>query len=83
MDNIPSKSPRSLLERAQQLVATQPYFRGASYPITFQTFENVLVVSGRVPSFYLKQILQRELAQLDGVKRLENHVEVDYQRFGS
>jgi hypothetical protein len=78
-----NKSPKSLAEKAQALVAAQPYFRGASYPIRIQTFEKVLVISGRVPSFYLKQVLQSELARLDGVERLVNRIEVDYAQLGS
>jgi hypothetical protein len=40
----------SITTRAQELVATQPYFRGTSYPISFESFEDVLVINGRVPS---------------------------------
>jgi osmotically-inducible protein OsmY len=82
MRDLNSKS-RGIAERAQALVAAHPYFRGTSYPISFQSFEKVLVVTGRVPSFYLKQILQSEVAHLEGVDRVENQVEVNYERFGS
>jgi hypothetical protein len=77
------KSQTSLSARARTLLATQPYFRGTSYPINVQSFDNVLVVTGRVPSFYLKQVLHTELAGIDGVQRVENQVEVDYGSLGS
>ncbi|MEM6799673.1 MAG: BON domain-containing protein [Planctomycetota bacterium] len=35
-----------------------------------------LVVTGRVPSFYLKQVLQAALSGLPGIERVENHVGV-------
>ena len=78
-----SSAPDRLAHRAQSLIAEQPYFRGASYPLTYTSFERVLVVTGRVPTFYLKQILQTELARLDGVDRIVNQVVVDYSNFGS
>jgi len=83
MLNDISAPPDQLAERAQSLMAVQPYFRGASYPLSYESFERVLVVTGRVPSFYLKQVLQTELARLEGIDRIVNHVVVDYSRFGS
>jgi hypothetical protein len=73
----------SITTRAKELVATQPYFRGTSYPITFESFDDVLVINGRVPSFHLKQILQSELSRMEGIGRIVNQVVVDYARFGS
>jgi hypothetical protein len=78
-----SKRPISLSDRARDALAAQPYFRGASYPIDIQSFDNVLVVTGRVPSYYLKQLLQSEFSRIEGVQRVENRVEVDYQNLGS
>ena len=72
----------SLEERARALIEVQPYFRGAKYPIALKSFEKVLLVTGQVPSYYLKQVLQSELMRLDGVVRIENQVQVD-QALGS
>ncbi|MFT5523288.1 MAG: hypothetical protein ACI9HK_001234 [Pirellulaceae bacterium] len=38
--------------------------------------DGVLVLEGRVPSFYLKQILQTLLKDIDGVVRIDNQVDV-------
>jgi hypothetical protein len=73
----------SMTARAKELVASQPYFRGTSYPISFESFDDVLVINGRVPSFHLKQILQSELGRMEGISRVVNQVVVDYVRFGS
>jgi osmotically-inducible protein OsmY len=40
-------------------------------------FQNgVLTLRGRVPSFYLKQMAQTVLANLEGVERIDNRVDV-------
>ena len=38
--------------------------------------EDVLVVCGAVPSFYLKQVLQTVLRDVDGVRQVDNQVAV-------
>lgn len=65
------------------MLATQPYFRGASYPIDIETVDNVVIVTGSVPSYYLKQVLQSELSRIEGVQRVENRLEVDSRQLGS
>jgi osmotically-inducible protein OsmY len=41
------------------------------------TYQNgVLVLQGRVPSYYLKQVAQEVVGQLDGVNRIENQIRV-------
>lgn len=36
----------------------------------------VLILHGRVPTFYMKQILQTRLRDIDGVARIDNQVDV-------
>lgn len=81
-DNSP-ESPEALADRARAVIEKQPHFRGANYPLKFESFEKVLLVTGQLPSFYLKQVLQSELMRLSGVARIENQVHVDRTRFGS
>ena len=38
--------------------------------------DGVLTLQGRVPSFYLKQVAQTLLRELDGVDRIDNRVDV-------
>jgi len=73
----------SLARRAQRIVAHLPHFRGRNYPLTFRAYERSVVISGRVPSFYLKQLIQTSLLTLDGVGRIINEVEIDYSMLGS
>ena len=51
-------------------------FRGRSGSIQIEIAEGVLVLSGRLPSFYLKQALQTDLKRLPGIRQIENRVDV-------
>ena len=42
----------------------------------FEYREGVLTVRGRVPSFYLRQILERVLLRVKGVRSIDNQVDV-------
>ncbi len=44
--------------------------------ISFDLMNGVLTLRGRVPSFYLKQILQTFLRDLAGVEQIDNQVDV-------
>ena len=48
------------------------YFRD----ITCHYCDSVLILRGRLPTFYLKQILQTMLKDLDGVQQINNQVDV-------
>ena len=59
----------------QQLAHDCPYsfyFRDVSIDFA----DDTLTLRGRVPSFYMKQILQTLLARVDGVNRVDNQVDV-------
>lgn len=51
-----------------------PYFELRS--VSCECHEGVLTLQGRVPSYYLKQLAQALLAELPGVARIDNRVEV-------
>ena len=44
--------------------------------VTFRYDQGVLILQGRLPSFYLKQVMQTLLRDLEGVERIDNQVEV-------
>ena len=44
--------------------------------VTFTYSLGTLTLTGRLPSFYLKQVLQTLLRDLDGVTRIDNRVDV-------
>ena len=44
--------------------------------VKFRYSQGTLTLTGRVPSFYLKQVLQTLLRDLDDVARIDNRVDV-------
>ena len=48
------------------------YFRA----VNINYADGILTLRGRVPTFYLKQILQTLLARVDGVRSIDNQVDV-------
>jgi hypothetical protein len=52
------------------------HFRGRVNGFQFQHRDGVLTVRGRVPSFYLRQLLEKVLKRIDGVQRINNQVDV-------
>lgn len=68
--------PEKIVQRAQGLVEEQMHFAGRSHRFEFDLRDDVLVIRGNVPSFYLKQVLQNALKGLEGVRRIDNQVTV-------
>ena len=72
-------APRAeeVVRRAKILIESQPHFVGRARLVTFDYTKETLVIHGAVPTFYLKQVLQSALKNLDGVRLLDNQVSVD------
>lgn len=51
-------------------------FRGYLDSLTVEVVEGTLILTGRLPSFYLKQVLQTAMKTVPGVKRIDNRVDV-------
>ena len=53
----------------------------SAYPsikhIDCQFDDGILVLRGRLPSFFMKQVAQETIADLDGIKEIVNCVEVN------
>ena len=62
--------------RAHDVIAQHPHFRRFADRFEFEWQGDQLVIQGRVPSFYLKQLLQDALKRLEGVQRIDNRVAV-------
>ena len=45
--------------------------------VTCRFHEGVIVLHGRLPSYYLKQLAQEAVRGLDGVEEIINRIEVD------
>jgi len=68
--------PAPIEERARQRLTENCPYAFYFKCVTLQFKNGVLTVRGRVPSFYLKQIVQTRLRDLDGVKQIDNQVDV-------
>ena len=82
----PEPSAQTLVQRddtwahvarnAAQALDAHPHFRGRTNTIRIECRRDTLILTGRLPSFYLKQLLQEALRGVDGVGRIDNHVAV-------
>jgi hypothetical protein len=69
---------KALEQEARTLVEKHSHFVGRGCLFEFQLSEDVLIVRGNVPTFYLKQVLQTALKNLDGVRLIDNQVVVGW-----
>ena len=53
-----------------------PHFRGRTSLLTIESIDGAIVLSGRLPSYYLKQLLQEAIRESPDVTKIDNHVEV-------
>lgn len=65
-----------LASRARKQLAQHSHFRRRAESFEFLKLGDTLVVRGRVPTFYLKQMAQTVLRDLDGVRWIDNQIEV-------
>jgi hypothetical protein len=73
---VEQRQDASPLNQARSLIEANPCFCHGAGHFEFELTGSVLVVSGRLPSFYLKQLLQNALAKVEGVERIDNRVQV-------
>lgn len=51
-----------------------PHFRGRASLLVIELVDQTIVVSGCLPSYYLKQLLQEAIRGVPGVVEIDNHV---------
>jgi osmotically-inducible protein OsmY len=62
--------------RARKELNGHVHFRGRVDSFQFEHRDGVLTVRGRVPSFYLRKLLESVLKRVDGVHVVDNQVDV-------
>jgi len=62
--------------RAREYLSVNSPSSYAFREVSLTFADGTLVLEGRVPSFYLKQVLQEQLKSVDGVRRVDNRVDV-------
>lgn len=68
----------STVQQAHRALDESNVFRGRSQLIRIDESDGKLLLQGRLPSYYLKQMLQTVLRDVDGVDQIDNQVAVDY-----
>src|SRR5690348_9431275 len=69
-------TPGSIEQKARAIIESHSHFIGRARLFDFDYHDDVLLVRGSVPTYYLKQLLQHALRELDGVRRVDNRVSV-------
>jgi len=65
-----------IVSQARDQLSKSDHFRSRCDTIGIEYQKGHLVLIGRLPSFYLKQVLQTVLRGLPGVQRIDNRVDV-------
>ena len=60
----------------RQRLNQHPHFRGRTHLIQITSKVESLVVSGRVPTYYLKQLLQEVVKLVPDIGNIDNRVDV-------
>jgi osmotically-inducible protein OsmY len=80
---IQEQRPRAAKETLAVQTDAQSQLRNSGYPelrlVSCEFHEGVLTLRGRVSTFYLKQVAQTLIRELDGVEQVNNRVEVAAQ----
>ena len=61
---------------ARQHLERHPHFRGRLNGLRIEHRARTLILSGRLPTFYLKQLLQETVRHLPGVQHIRNEIDV-------
>ncbi|MEN6367771.1 MAG: BON domain-containing protein [Thermoguttaceae bacterium] len=55
-----------------------PHFRGRASQFQIEMIGGAIVLSGRLPTYYLKQLLQEAVKKIPDVAQIDNRVEVTF-----
>ena len=70
--------PSRVAQQARRTLEASNLFCGHSKYLRIDESGGKLVLNGRLPTYYLKQMLQTLLRDVEGVERIDNQVAVDY-----
>lgn len=68
----------AIVARVRTAIEESTLFRGRSHLIRVDERDGRLILEGRLPSYYLKQMLQTMLRDVEGVRQIDNRVAVDW-----
>jgi hypothetical protein len=61
---------------ARQSLERHPHFRGRAAGLNIEQRGRTLCLSGRLPTFYLKQLVQETIRHIPGVQGIRNDIAV-------
>lgn len=70
----PERADLTLMARQQ--LEQHPHFRGRMSNLSIEQRGKALRLSGRLPTFYLKQLIQETIRHIPGVQRIHNEIAV-------
>ena len=65
-----------ILLSVRERLENHPHFRGRASLLNIELAAETIVLSGRLPSYYLKQLLVEAIKGVPGVVDIEDHVDV-------
>ena len=68
----------SKVSRILKRLEDHPHFRGRTHLLQIESIGGSVVVSGRVPTYDLKQLLQEAIRTIPDVAHIDNCVDVNY-----
>lgn len=66
----------NLSDLARDHLEHHPHFRGRVSDVSIEQEGRTLFLSGRLPSFYLKQLVQEAVRHVPGVQQVRNLIDV-------
>jgi hypothetical protein len=66
----------NLIDSAREQLENHPHFRGRLESLSIEQRGRALYLSGQLPTFYLKQLVQEILRHLPGVQSIRNEIVV-------
>jgi osmotically-inducible protein OsmY len=71
-----ARDGQDLCKLARQLLERHPHFRGRGTGVKIEQEGRNLFLSGCLPSFYLKQMVQEAVRRVPGVQNVINQIDV-------
>ena len=71
-----TRDQRDLVSAAREYLQCHPHFHGRLDDVCIEQEGRNLYLSGRLPSFYLKQLVQEAVRRVPGVQFVYNQIDV-------
>ncbi len=80
LNQVPSPLDNPSVTQPALASAVETELRGSQYlalrHLTCEVHDGTVALYGRVPSYYLKQVAQTNVGQIQGIQHVDNHIQV-------